>query len=84
MIGVRFSFLQAFKKGVTYWDTADSYGRGENEKAIGKYFAKFPDDRKKVFLVTKAAIAPANKAVVPVPSSKAASNFCCRAAPYYF
>jgi hypothetical protein len=41
--------------GVTYWDTADSYGRGKNEKAIGKYFAKFPNDREKVFLVTKAA-----------------------------
>ena len=46
-------FRQAFKMGVTYWDTADSYGWGNNEKAIGKYFSKFPDDRKKVFLVTK-------------------------------
>ncbi|MBT8363949.1 MAG: aldo/keto reductase [Deltaproteobacteria bacterium] len=48
-------FRQAFKLGVTYWDTADSYGWGKNEKAIGKYFAKFPNDRKKIFLVTKAA-----------------------------
>jgi uncharacterized protein len=48
-------FRQAFKLGVTYWDTADSYGWGKNEKAIGKYFAKFPDDRGKIFLVTKAA-----------------------------
>ena len=48
-------FRQAMKMGVTYWDTADSYGRGKNEKAIGKYFAKFPNDRKNVFLVTKAA-----------------------------
>ena len=47
-------FRQAFKLGVTYWDTADSYGWGKNEKAIGKYFARFPNDRKKVFLVTKA------------------------------
>jgi len=47
-------FRQAFKMGVTYWDTADGYGWGKNEKAIGKYFAKFPEDRKKVFLVTKA------------------------------
>ncbi|CAB1060937.1 Ferredoxin [Olavius sp. associated proteobacterium Delta 1] len=47
-------FRQAFKMGVTYWDTADSYGWGKNEKAIGKYFAKFPDDREKVFLVSKA------------------------------
>jgi hypothetical protein len=47
-------FRQAFKMGVTYWDTADGYGWGKNEKAIGKYFAKFPQDREKVFLVTKA------------------------------
>jgi predicted aldo/keto reductase-like oxidoreductase len=48
-------FRQAFKMGVTYWDTASSYGWGKNEKAIGKYFAKFPEDRKKIFLVTKAS-----------------------------
>ena len=47
-------FRQALKMGVTYWDTADSYGWGKNEKAIGRYFAKFPNDREKVFLVTKA------------------------------
>jgi aryl-alcohol dehydrogenase-like predicted oxidoreductase len=46
-------FRQAFKMGVTYWDTADSYGWGKNEKAIGKYFTRFPADREKVFLVTK-------------------------------
>ena len=46
---------QAVKWGVTYWDTADSYGWGNNEKAIGKYFSKFPDHRPKLFLVTKAA-----------------------------
>jgi len=54
-------FRQAMKMGVTYWDTADSYGRGKNEKAIGKYFAKFPNDRKKVFLVTKAATSDPEK-----------------------
>jgi predicted aldo/keto reductase-like oxidoreductase len=48
-------FRQALKSGVTYWDTADSYGWGGNEKAIGSYFARFPGDRGKVFLVTKAA-----------------------------
>ena len=48
-------FRQAFKMGVTYWDTADSYSWGKNEAAIGKYFTKFPNDRDKVFLVTKAA-----------------------------
>ncbi len=44
---------QAVKMGVTYWDTAYRYGRGNSEKAIGNYFTKYPDDRKKVFLVTK-------------------------------
>ncbi len=48
-------FRMAYKMGVTYWDTADSYGWGKNEKAIGKYLAKFPDDRKDIFLVTKGA-----------------------------
>ncbi len=47
-------FRQALKLGVTYWDTDNWYGWGKNEKAIGKYFASFPSDRKKVFLVTKA------------------------------
>ncbi len=47
-------FRQAYKMGVRYWDTADGYGWGKNEKAIGKYFARFPDDRKNIFLVTKA------------------------------
>ena len=47
--------------GVTYWDTANSYGRGKNEKAIGKYFAKFPEDREKVFLVTKGSTSDPQK-----------------------
>ena len=54
-------FRQALKMGVTYWDTADSYGRGKNEKAIGKYFAKFPNDRKQVFLVTKGSTSDPKK-----------------------
>jgi predicted aldo/keto reductase-like oxidoreductase len=44
---------QAVKWGVTYWDTANTYMGGNSEKAIGKYFGKYPEDRKKVFLVTK-------------------------------
>ena len=44
---------QAVNWGVTYWDTAHSYGGGRSEKGIGKYFAKYPQDRKKIFLVTK-------------------------------
>ena len=45
---------QAVKMGVTYWDTAHRYEGGNSEKAIGHYFKRYPDDRKKVFLVTKA------------------------------
>jgi hypothetical protein len=44
---------QAIKWGVTYWDTANSYEGGNSELGIGKYFAKYPEDRKSVFLVTK-------------------------------
>ncbi|MGD9226388.1 MAG: aldo/keto reductase [Desulfobacterales bacterium] len=44
---------QAVKWGVTYWDTANTYMGGNSEKAIGKYFGKYPQDRKKIFLVTK-------------------------------
>ncbi len=54
-------FRQAFKMGVTYWDTANSYGWGKNEKAIGKYFAKFPNDRENVFLVSKASTSDPQK-----------------------
>ena len=43
---------QAMRWGVTYWDTADCYQRG-SERGIGKYFNKYPEDRRKVFLVTK-------------------------------
>jgi hypothetical protein len=43
---------QAINLGVTYWDTADCYQRG-SENGIGKYFKKYPEDRNRVFLVTK-------------------------------
>jgi predicted aldo/keto reductase-like oxidoreductase len=43
---------QALKWGVTYWDTADCYTSG-SETGIGKYFARYPQDREKVFLVSK-------------------------------
>jgi predicted aldo/keto reductase-like oxidoreductase len=44
---------QAVRWGVTYWDTANSYGGGRSEKGFGKYLEKYPEDRKKIFLVTK-------------------------------
>jgi predicted aldo/keto reductase-like oxidoreductase len=49
---------QAVKWGVTYWDTANTYMGGNSEKAIGKYFGKYPEDRKKIFLVTKTHARP--------------------------
>ncbi len=44
---------QAIRLGVTYWDTANSYGHGVSETGIGQYFTKYPEERKKIFLVTK-------------------------------
>lgn len=44
---------QAVRWGVTYWDTANSYSGGASERGIGKYFSRFPEDRKKIFLVSK-------------------------------
>ena len=43
----------ALKAGVTCWDSSRNYIGGNSEKGIGKYFSKFPQDRKKVFLITK-------------------------------
>ena len=45
---------QALKLGVDYWDTAYSYTGGRSEQGIGRYFARFPSARERVFLVTKA------------------------------
>jgi hypothetical protein len=44
---------QALKMGVTYWDTADNYSGGRSESGIGEYFSRHPEDRQRVFLVTK-------------------------------
>ena len=39
--------------GINYWDTAYSYAGGNSEIGIGQFFEKFPDARKKIFLITK-------------------------------
>jgi hypothetical protein len=39
--------------GATYWDTAAGYEGGNSEIGIGTFLEKFPDERKKIFLVTK-------------------------------
>jgi Predicted oxidoreductases of the aldo/keto reductase family len=44
---------QALNWGVTYWDTAEYYGRGLSEEGYGRFFARNPDRRKDVFLTTK-------------------------------
>jgi predicted aldo/keto reductase-like oxidoreductase len=44
---------QAIRWGVTYWDTAHVYSGGRSETGIGQYFQRYPDDRQKIFLVTK-------------------------------
>ena len=44
---------QAVRWGATYWDTAHSYMGGRSEKGMGKYLEKYPQDRKRIFLVTK-------------------------------
>jgi predicted aldo/keto reductase-like oxidoreductase len=40
--------------GINYWDSSSMYGNGKNEEVIGQFFSKYPEDRKKVFQVTKA------------------------------
>ena len=45
---------QALKLGVDYWDTAYSYTGGRSEEGIGRYLARFPQARQRIFLVTKA------------------------------
>ena len=51
--GSQLLFRQAVKWGVTYWDTARSYAGGRSEDAIGKFLQKYPEDRQRIFLVTK-------------------------------
>jgi len=44
---------QAVRWGVTYWDTAHVYSGGRSEEGIGQYFSRYPEQRDKIFLVTK-------------------------------
>jgi hypothetical protein len=44
---------QAMKWGVTYWDTAESYGNGLSEEGFGRFFSRNPGTRQEIFLVTK-------------------------------
>ncbi|UCC22391.1 MAG: aldo/keto reductase [Planctomycetota bacterium] len=46
---------EALDWGINYWDTAHFYGRGNSERGIGKFLAKDPETRKKLFIATKAS-----------------------------
>jgi len=45
----------AHRWGVTYWDTASYYLKGNSERTIGRYLAKNPKARKEIFIVSKAS-----------------------------
>ena len=49
----RLMLAKALEWGIDYWDTAEGYGGGRSEEGIGRWFARNPDTRKRVFLVTK-------------------------------
>ena len=52
---------QAFNWGVTYWDTAEGYGYGLSEEGFGRFFTRYPETRKNIFLVTKFRPSPPDK-----------------------
>ena len=49
----------AYDRGITLFDTAESYGDGDSERKIGEAMRHI--DRKKIFLVTKLKIKPEEK-----------------------
>ncbi len=52
---------QALNWGVTYWDTAEGYGNGLSEEGFGRFFTRYPETRKDIFLVTKFRTSPPDK-----------------------
>ena len=49
----RLMLAKALEWGLDYWDTAEMYGGGRSEEGFGRWFARKPQTRKKVFLVSK-------------------------------
>ena len=45
------ALIEAHRRGITHWDTADAYGAGHAEQLIGEVFAQVP--RKDIFLASK-------------------------------
>ena len=54
----RLMLVKALDWGVNYWDTAEGYGGGRSEQGIGLWFARNPQTRKQVFLVSKLRFRP--------------------------
>jgi predicted aldo/keto reductase-like oxidoreductase len=52
----RLMLTKALEWGIDYWDTAEGYGGGRSEEGIGRWFARNPDTRKQVFLVSKLSL----------------------------
>jgi predicted aldo/keto reductase-like oxidoreductase len=52
---------QALNWGVTYWDTAEGYGNGLSEEGFGRFFTRYPETRKDIFLMTKFRPSPPDK-----------------------
>jgi predicted aldo/keto reductase-like oxidoreductase len=52
----RLMLTKALDWGIDYWDTAEGYGGGRSEEGIGRWFARNPDTRKQVFLVSKLSL----------------------------
>jgi aryl-alcohol dehydrogenase-like predicted oxidoreductase len=45
------ALAEAYRRGITHWDTADAYGNGHAEELIGRVFSEVP--RKEIFLASK-------------------------------
>lgn len=52
---------QAHNWGVTFWDTAESYGGGMSEEGYGRYIKRNPDARRDLFLCSKYKPSPPEK-----------------------
>jgi len=74
----RFAVLdKAYELGEWFWDSSDVYG--DNEDLLGKYFAKHPERRAKIFLATKfAAVVPDSGRTEVDSSPEYAKQACAR------
>jgi len=48
---------KALEGGINCWDTAHNYAGGNSELGIGRYLAKNPQNRNKLFIISKASFA---------------------------